>query len=76
LKTPLRSWLSFLLLTILVVVATASVYYQVTNFEFIAFDEPDRITNNPNIEAGISFASLAWALTSVEGAARVKLVVA
>ena len=50
-----------------VVVVAVLVYLQVINFDFIAFDESDCITKNPNIQNGFSFDSVTWALTSLEG---------
>jgi tetratricopeptide (TPR) repeat protein len=47
---------------LLLAVATALVYLPVRHSEFISYDDPDYVTNNPEVKAGLSFAGLKWAL--------------
>ena len=45
-------------------VVTFAVYYQVHSFEFVNYDDPDYLYNNPNIQAGITPHSIKWAFTT------------
>jgi len=47
--------------TILIVVATAAVYWQVRDFEFIVFDDPIYVYNNPHVNTGLTQQNAAWA---------------
>ena len=49
-----------LLLTLL----TAAVYAPVVKQGFINFDDPDYVTGNPRVQAGLTLASIQWAFTS------------
>jgi protein O-mannosyl-transferase len=48
--------------------ATLAVYSSVTHFDFVNFDDPDYITNNPRVSQGITADGIEWALISGEGA--------
>jgi tetratricopeptide (TPR) repeat protein len=48
--------------------ATFAVYAQVGQFDFVNFDDPDYVTGNPHVRAGITAAGVKWAFTSVEAA--------
>jgi len=41
---------------------TLAVYWQVTAHEFINFDDPDYITQNHHVQAGLTKKSIVWAL--------------
>jgi 4-amino-4-deoxy-L-arabinose transferase-like glycosyltransferase len=43
---------------------TLFLYWQTTNFDFINLDDPDFITENPNVNVGLTGASILWALTT------------
>jgi hypothetical protein len=45
---------------------TFAVFAQLSRAEFVAFDDPQFVTGNPHVTAGLSGASLRWALTSAE----------
>jgi tetratricopeptide (TPR) repeat protein len=45
------------------VVLTFWVYWPVTNFEFVNFDDPLYVTKNRNVLAGITLAGIKWAFT-------------
>jgi tetratricopeptide (TPR) repeat protein len=36
------------------------------DFEFVAYDDPVYVTDNPNVHTGLSWANVEWALTSFE----------
>ena len=55
---------SDLLACLFLVVATTAVYYQTTDHDFTSYDDPDYITANRQVQAGISIESLRWALTA------------
>jgi tetratricopeptide (TPR) repeat protein len=50
---------TFLLISIL------TVYYQVKNFEFIYYDDPKYVRDNPMVKLGISLDSIRWAFFSI-----------
>jgi tetratricopeptide (TPR) repeat protein len=60
-RTPLLAGLILLL-------ATLAVYASVRHFDFVNFDDPDYVTNNPHVRGGLSASGLAWAFTSTEAA--------
>ncbi len=43
-------------------------YFQVGAFDFVNYDDPDYVTNNPHVRGGITPDGLAWALTSGDDA--------
>ncbi|HKE25353.1 MAG TPA: tetratricopeptide repeat protein [Bryobacteraceae bacterium] len=51
-----------------IVAATCAVYAPVRSFDFINFDDPQTVSENPHVRQGITPAGLRWALTSVEAA--------
>lgn len=54
-----RYWLSLALLIIAVLP-----YFGVWNFEFVSFDDPDYISGNPQVLAGLTWDSVKWAMTA------------
>ena len=44
----------------LIVVATSAVYWRVGEFEFIEYDDPEYILNNPHMRDGLTLESIAW----------------
>lgn len=46
------------------IVTTALVYAQVLHYEFVSWDDPQYITENPNVVAGLTWHGISWALTS------------
>ncbi len=44
---------------------TVAVYCPVTGFQFVNFDDPDFITANPHVRAGLTAESFKWARSSV-----------
>ena len=43
---------------------TLLIYLPVRSFDFVNYDDPDYVTNNPHVRSGITADSVAWALTS------------
>jgi Tfp pilus assembly protein PilF len=48
--------------------ATLAVYSQVRHFEFLNFDDPEYVTENNHVRAGLSWNGVAWAFTSYDAA--------
>jgi hypothetical protein len=46
--------------------ATCAVYAPVRHFDFVNYDDPEYVTRNPHVRAGLAPAGIVWALTSRE----------
>jgi tetratricopeptide (TPR) repeat protein len=46
------------------IVITVVVYANVRTFDFVSYDDPWYITNNPNVTGGLSAKSIGWAFTA------------
>jgi tetratricopeptide (TPR) repeat protein len=57
------SRLTLLSLGALVALAVFAVFFQATHFDFINFDDPDYISNNPVVARGLHQEGLVWAFT-------------
>jgi len=55
-----RKWLICLVLA----TVTLAVYWPVRHYQFISFDDPFFVTQNPNVQAGLTWQSLRYALTA------------
>ncbi|OFV99028.1 MAG: hypothetical protein A3H28_08010 [Acidobacteria bacterium RIFCSPLOWO2_02_FULL_61_28] len=44
--------------------ATVALYAPVRHFEFVTWDDPNYITENPHVQGGLTWASVLWALTT------------
>jgi tetratricopeptide (TPR) repeat protein len=53
-----------ILICLILVLATAAVYYQATGFSFVNYDDPEYIYQNPYIKNGITPAAIKWAFTT------------
>lgn len=53
-----------LLIAVLLVLATAAVYGQTLGFDFVNFDDPEYITENPMVKRGLTVEGLRWAFTT------------
>ena len=53
---------------LLLAAGTLAVYWPVTGFDFISFDDPFYVTGNPHVKAGITWAGLKWAVRASEAA--------
>jgi protein O-mannosyl-transferase len=58
--TPVRR-ASALWISLGLVAITLLVYWRVTGFEFVTYDDPDFITSNPHVQAGLTASSFKWA---------------
>jgi protein O-mannosyl-transferase len=48
--------------------AICAVYFQVSHFAFVNFDDPEYISGNNHIRAGLTWAGIKWAFTSTTAA--------
>ncbi|MDY6974117.1 MAG: tetratricopeptide repeat protein [Thermodesulfobacteriota bacterium] len=55
------------LICLFLIAGTIVVYGQVRNHEFVNYDDPFFVTENPLVQAGLSREGLAWVFTSPEG---------
>src|SRR6516164_7616323 len=46
---------------LLLAVAVLAVYGQVLHFDFVSYDDPDYVTANPHVHAGLTWAGVMWA---------------
>jgi tetratricopeptide (TPR) repeat protein len=53
-----------LLICLTLAISTFAVFYQVRNFAFVNLDDPIYVSENPNIQAGITLKAVKWAFTS------------
>ncbi|MBA4149540.1 MAG: tetratricopeptide repeat protein [Verrucomicrobia bacterium] len=49
----------------LLILGTFALFWPVTNYEFIGYDDPAYITQNPHVQAGLTKESIAWAFGNV-----------
>ena len=49
-------------------VVTIATYAQVFDHEFVTYDDPDYITANPHVQAGLTWTGAAWAFSTGEAA--------
>src|SRR5215471_2334138 len=66
---PGRTWatsrfMNPLLLSLVLVVATVALYAPVNHHPFINYDDNDYVYVNPQIESGVSWATVKWAFTT------------
>src|SRR5580765_2738008 len=47
------------------ILMTAAVYWPVAKHKFVNFDDPDYVTGNPYVQAGLNPESIRWAITGV-----------
>jgi tetratricopeptide (TPR) repeat protein len=51
-------------IAVLLVALTLFVYLQVRHFDFVNWDDPSYLTENANVEAGLDWSNVRWALTT------------
>jgi hypothetical protein len=56
----------FLIISIVLIVITLAIYWQVSNHAFINLDDQAYIYENPRVMGGLTGSSVAWAFTSVD----------
>lgn len=55
-----------ILISILLVIVTFAVYWQVGSHEFLTYDDNDYVYSNAHVSRGLSCENVVWAFTSVE----------
>src|SRR3954469_21129397 len=55
------------LATLALVLLTLALFSQARHFEFINFDDPSYVTENPHVQAGLTAEGLAWAFGQLHG---------
>ena len=63
-----RLWLPDWLIVFAILGATFAVYAQTLDFDFVNYDDPEYVSGNPHVRAGLTTDSIAWAFTSTEAA--------
>lgn len=58
-----------ILICLLLIVATGSVYWQVKDHGFVNYDDPEYVVDNPHVNTGLSADNALWAFTSAGYAA-------
>jgi tetratricopeptide (TPR) repeat protein len=53
-----------IIICIFLIVASLVVYWQITNHEFINYDDGIYVTENPHVQLGLTFKSIKWAFTT------------
>jgi tetratricopeptide (TPR) repeat protein len=59
-----RNWMISLLLAATVIL----VYLPVRHYDFVNYDDPEYVTENPVVQAGLTWAGFKWAFTTVHAA--------
>lgn len=50
--------------SLLLILVTAAVYWQVQEFDFVNYDDDEYVYDNPHIQNGITLNSITWAFTT------------
>src|SRR5438445_7320088 len=54
-----KAWPGFL--AILLAISVLGVYLQAVRFDFVNYDDPDYVSANPHVQAGLSTSGVKWA---------------
>ena len=54
-------------MAVLLALVTIALYWPVTRFDFVNYDDPLYVTENPHVQAGLTWEGLAWAFGRVHG---------
>jgi tetratricopeptide (TPR) repeat protein len=49
-----------------IIIVTLTVYFPVKDFDFIVYDDPIYVTNNPRVQGGLTPKNILWSLTAIE----------
>jgi hypothetical protein len=60
-SSPRRRDTTALWISLGLVVATLLAYWPVSRFEFVSYDDPDFVTANPHVKAGLTVDGFKWA---------------
>jgi protein O-mannosyl-transferase len=55
------------LMAVLLVVVTSAVYWPVMGHDFVNYDDPAYVTDNPHVRAGLTWDGLVWAFGRIHG---------
>ena len=58
------SWIPNLLLSLLLVLATAALYFPVRHQPFSSYDDPAYVTSNPHLKYGLDWDAVKWSFTT------------
>jgi hypothetical protein len=61
-----RSWLIKSIISLFLVLLTFGIFYRLTGYEFVNFDDDLYVTANSRVQAGLNLANLIWAFSSIE----------
>jgi protein O-mannosyl-transferase len=51
---------------LILLIGTLAIYWPATSFDFVNYDDPDYVTNNPHVQGGVTTKGVAWAFHSIE----------
>lgn len=57
----------FFFLCVILIVSTTAAYWQVHSFDFINYDDPVYVTENPRVLEGLTWANIKWSFDSIYG---------
>ena len=55
-------------LSLLLAAVTFAIYVRVSGLAFVEYDDPDYVSRNPHVQAGLSWQTIRWAFTATEAA--------
>ncbi|MHC4395609.1 MAG: tetratricopeptide repeat protein, partial [Planctomycetota bacterium] len=61
-KTLNKYWLAGIYL--ILALTTLAVYWEVRNCDFVNYDDPEYVTENAHVQAGLTIESIKWAFTT------------
>jgi tetratricopeptide (TPR) repeat protein len=66
--TPVMAWshlLAWLMATLLVLI-TIAIYWPAMRCDFVNYDDPDYVTENPHVQSGLTWEGVKWAFSNTE----------
>ena len=61
-----RPYLPIWLMAAVLTLVTITLYWPVTGYDFISFDDPDYVSANPRVQGGLTWESARWAMTTLD----------
>lgn len=59
-------------LSLLLAAVTFAIYVRVSGLAFVEYDDPDYVSRNPHVQAGLSWQTIRWAFTATEAATGIR----